>query len=189
MKNIILIILSAFVFFGSCTKDSSPLKNKEAEEQTLSERNGKIPSNDKIFTIITNPDDYTWEEIDQYYKTSIVSKEDFGYKENLKKLAIWTMVENFDLITEADKSTLEFYAKEMVDMTFVSKPGVLHQLLIAAADSDNLSWIREVSVETSLKSRMHIESNFENANEILTNTLNDFEALNGLNKLSIKETH
>lgn len=75
---------------------------------------GVIPSTAKINEYVLNSQDYTWKDIDTYYRNEVlVQRRQESYWNNLRVTTIGFLVNQFDFLKQADIKAVEFYANEL----------------------------------------------------------------------------
>ncbi len=75
---------------------------------------GVIPADVKMHDYVFNPQNYSWKEVDAYYRNEVLVKNrNDSYFNNLRKTTIGILVNQFDFLEKADLKEIEFYANEL----------------------------------------------------------------------------
>ncbi|GAB4493757.1 MAG: hypothetical protein OHK0019_18390 [Saprospiraceae bacterium] len=76
---------------------------------------GVIPGDIKLHDYAFSPKNYTWKDVDTYYRNEVLVKhKDDSYYDNLRKSTIFVLVNQFDVLQNADLNSIEFYANELM---------------------------------------------------------------------------
>lgn len=130
MRNFLtcLSILLAGLFTSCQEKiDLQTPPNFPLAKQT--EDSGQIPATIGLDTFIFNMEKYSWKDLDQYYRQTLLSSyQNESFSGNLRKATIYHLVNDFNLTEKADFSNNEFYLNELVKLNLIS-PKVFLKLL------------------------------------------------------------
>lgn len=88
---------------------------------------GIISPEDKIYTMLHDMDNHTWQDLDTYYRLETQDPNE-ALSNNLKKITIIYLVNHFGLLEKADIPTIEFYFSEQQKMGLV-EPAVFVKTL------------------------------------------------------------
>lgn len=109
-QNLFFLIL--MTFFIACHSNQSELK-------PTPDGPGIVHSDNEIYEYLFNMSKYDWEDLHQYYlrlKENGRSEPDF---DNVRGMAIFHMIENFDLLKSADDEVLRYYMDEMLSLPYL----------------------------------------------------------------------
>lgn len=110
MNRLNIIILSAFFCIKSFAQpgETGPIGAP-----------GVVPMDIGLNKIIFHPEKYTWIDLDTFYQNVVLNKAQEHYFTNLKKMAIWFLVNKFGLLEKADAVKIAYYTNEQLNLNLV----------------------------------------------------------------------
>lgn len=168
MLAAILALLAFFCTNENITDKATPKNITEKPEESLPV--GIVPTNIEFFKIITNTEENSWQDLDNYYRNDIlVNHKEKGYFNNLKALAIAALTRQFKLLENADNNTVQYYLNEQIEMEFLPESDIFIKYLVKLKDENLLApdQFAEISVNRYNKDMDYIQNNFANPEEVL----------------------
>lgn len=119
------LLLFLFWAITGCAVNQDESLQPQAQGSELQPSLGRLPGiypdSIRIYYIIAQYPNSTWKDIDNYYKNDIPRyHEGQDYTGNLKKFAIFHLVNTYDLINNAEKETIEYYVNEQMEIPIVN---------------------------------------------------------------------
>jgi hypothetical protein len=135
MKTCIISLLFMTVFFVNCKENAvQPVNDQVRENATApTQALGVVPSDIGLHDIVLNPSQHNWNDLDVFYKKVVLSHQGKHYFNNLKKMTISHLVNDFSMLKYADVATIEFYIDEQRTLDLVD-PIVFRNSLLKMRD-------------------------------------------------------
>lgn len=134
------------------SKDSSPYE---------------VSLDDPFYDILFQADGYTFEDLDSFYHVIKVDrKKELNY-DNLRKMIIMTMYQSTDLIHKEDQSIIEYYAREIISIDYISNMDQLYHLLILLEGHWTVEKIKSTMTDVMKRNEDYIHLHFNDPYEIL----------------------
>ncbi len=114
MKKIFFLFLT-IALFNACenaqnaTIEAGIPLDKVAPTDT---NKGQIPADHPIMNMCIERENYTWRDIDRYYRTEMQQDKDKSYFKNVKNVAFNVLVTVFSLTEQAPPEVIAYYVEE-----------------------------------------------------------------------------
>ena len=151
MKTSIFIFLFAAFLFISCDQKVEPISDHVRTSPAKTTALGVIPSDIGLHEIVLDPEHHTWVDLDNYYHKVVLANSGQHYFNNLKKVTIGHLVDQFNMLEKADLKTVEYYIKEQqnIELTF---PDVFVKSLLKVGEDWPQEKVRAVAIAEYNKS-------------------------------------
>lgn len=116
--NFLFLFFLSICFFCSCAENISE-KTENFPFGNPAQASNIVPMDHPVFDILYNPDNYTWTDLDKFYREKITAEENMPYFNTLKLLTIGYLVDKYKLAEAADKKTQEYYLTEWSKTDFI----------------------------------------------------------------------
>ncbi len=83
---------------------------------------GKIPIELDFWDIVLQPDEHSWEDLDEYFRNELPKYEGKHFYDNLESVIFSHLIDQFELDKKADTETVEFYVQRLHKRNFLSHP-------------------------------------------------------------------
>lgn len=117
MKKIILSLIGFTTLLIACQKNA-PVESSNLNVAAKSgPAPGVIPSDVKLNQFTFHTEKHTWKEVDDYYRKEVKNNNQSDtYYNNLRKLTISVLVNQYKLVENADYRTIDYYAGELLSI-------------------------------------------------------------------------
>lgn len=122
-------VITLILVCVSCKNDSSTeileYTLDSSVAQTASQDSpGKIPSDLSYWTIVLDPTNHDWRDLDAWYKEELPKHKGAAYYHNLQSVLFFHLIDQFKLDEKADYATVEYYIKEQLNFGYQYEPDV-----------------------------------------------------------------
>lgn len=124
MKKVMFLSLMA-TFLIACTPDQDKFDHQQLVNVPKSDAPGVIPNEVGLTAIVSLPNEHTWQDLDEFYKTELPKFSGTDYYDNLRELVLYHLVYPFKIQTNADKETLAYYFGEMQEVELMNPDAFL----------------------------------------------------------------
>jgi len=118
MKNYIyfLLIVSSLSACSNGNKDKIQVDIANAQAPTVGA--GKIPADDPVTLMAMNYTNYSWKDVDAYYRGDMMKETNKPHFNNIKNNAFCMLVSKFNLPEQAPKEVIAYYVEEQSAMKY-----------------------------------------------------------------------
>lgn len=118
---------------------------------------GKIPSDHLIYDILFQ-DNSTWQDLDEFFRTALVTDAGKHYYDNLEWFALAQIINHPGFVTEASLSTKQYYVEKLNHRDFINEPSVAVMLLQNLSTTDLSLDVAELAREAIAINQRHFSS-------------------------------
>lgn len=117
MKRIVPLIFGMGLLIA-CNSQQDSIKLEIPKNMQVKSGAGQIPSDNPVTMMVINSKNYTWEDVDAYYKGAMQQEKEQPYFKNLKNLAFTMLVNVFHLTEQAPNEVVAYYVEEQAAMPY-----------------------------------------------------------------------
>lgn len=156
MRNLAFsLILSLFLV--SCDK------KEVITEMDLQSPEYSIAEDDPFYDIVFDPENHTFEALDDYYQLVKETRKDELRYDNLRRSIIdHIYLQNGRQMTGTPKEKVEYYVNEILSMEYISNMEILAHMLTKLSGYWSDEKIREISILAADRNLKFIMQNFDN---------------------------
>ncbi|MCC7506414.1 MAG: hypothetical protein IT259_13995 [Saprospiraceae bacterium] len=164
-----LSLLAIFIAFFLLNCHKAPTQEPST---TLNTPESSTPSpgvmpQTRLNTYMFNPQNYSWKDVDKFYREDILIKcQGEPYYNNLRKTAIFSLVNQFQLLENADLPTIEFYANELMNINLPDL-GVFLKVMKRLEGHWPDSKIQDYALQKRDSTISYIQNNFKEPKKLL----------------------
>lgn len=128
MKNAINIFSAlAILIVSACNADSISQPQREEPSKALNgtRLKGTVPSDLSFYEIVLNPQFHSWVDLDRWYKEQLPLHKDKDYYRSLEAMLFGHLVRDFNIDTDADFETVQYYINKQVEFGPLPQPEYL----------------------------------------------------------------
>ncbi|GAB4500430.1 MAG: hypothetical protein OHK0019_38740 [Saprospiraceae bacterium] len=117
MKHIVPLLFGMSLLI-SCNSQQDSVQLEIPKNMQAKVGAGQVPSDNPVTMMVINQKNYTWEDVDAYYKGAMQQEKDQPYFKNLKNLAFTMLVNVFHLTEQAPNEVIAYYVEEQAAMPY-----------------------------------------------------------------------
>jgi len=122
MKNLYIFPILLIVALLNCHEITAQqirvINSSNADDEHLEP--GIVPVNSiGLIAIVEHEKDHTWTDLDSFYQNVVLNKAQESYFENLKKITIWHLVNQFGMPEKAGVEKIAYYTNEQLSLNRV----------------------------------------------------------------------
>jgi hypothetical protein len=178
MQKSIFFTIAMTLFVISCQKSApqdSLVRVNTTENSTLSL--GVLPNDIELNKFIYNPQNFSWKAVDEYYRQEVLIKHNSdSFFNNLRKLTITTLVNQYDFLQSASMNQIEFYANELMTVE-LPDPAVFIKVLGRLKGHWSDQKIQALSNQKYNETQLFIRNNIKEPEQFLQKEGDKYEAL------------
>lgn len=178
LKIFYLLTITATLIL-SCQKNTqeTPANTMAKAVPASSIAQGVIPSDIGLNQIALNPGQYTWKDLDNFYRTVVLKHSAETYFVSLQKATIGHLVNQFNLLENADLNTIEFYVNEQITFDLVDP-----EVFIKSLERMKGNWpnekIKDIAQKKYRDAMNFIKGGLADPNSFLEKNASRFNAIN-----------
>ncbi|HAD13697.1 MAG TPA: hypothetical protein DCF33_14825 [Saprospirales bacterium] len=162
----------------SCQKNAPqdavvPVNTTETSNLSL----GVIPKDIELNKFIFNPQNFSWKAVDEYYRQEVLIKhKSDSFYNNLRKVTIATLVNQYDFLQSASINQIEFYANELMAID-LPDPAVFIKVMDRLKGHWTDQKIQAISNQKYSETQRFIQNNLNEPEKFLQKEGDKYEAI------------
>lgn len=118
MKQYLFFLLATLLSISCNTRQDNLQIEISKTTKLPPEGTGQVPSDNPVMMMTYSRSNYTWRDLDAYYRGNMQQESEKHYFKNLKNLAFSNLVNVFNLPDQAPAEVVAYYVEEQAAMPY-----------------------------------------------------------------------